>query len=65
MLLTNKDIGNLVLNRRPGFAVQIGNEILITYLGQDENDAARLRISAPRGLDISRVRYEDGELIKQ
>ena len=65
MQLTNKDIGNLVLNRRPGFAVQIGNEILITYLGQDENDAARLRISAPIDLNISRVRYEDGELIKQ
>ena len=65
MLSTEKDIGNLILNRRPGLAIQIGNDILITYLGQGENDAARLRISAPRDLDISRVRYDDGKLIKQ
>ena len=65
MLLTNKDIGNLILNRKPGLAVKIGNDILITYLGQDENDAARLRISAPRDLNISRVRYEVEELVKQ
>ena len=37
---------------------------MITYLKQDENDASRLRISAPRDLDISRVRFEGGQLVK-
>ena len=65
MLSTEKGIGNLILNRRPGLAVQIGGDILITYLGQDENDAARLIISAPRNMGISRVKFEDDKLIKQ
>ncbi len=62
---TNKDIGNLVLNRRPGLAVQIGTDILVTYLGQDENVAARLRITAPKKIDVSRVRCVGGSLIKR
>lgn len=62
---TNKDIGNLVLDRRPGLAVQIGTDILVTYLGQDENDAARLRITAPKKIDVSRVKYVGGSLIKR
>ncbi len=62
---TNKDIGNLVLNRRPGLAVQIGTNILVTYLGQDENDAARLRITAPKKLNISRVKFHEQQLINQ
>ncbi len=65
MLSTEKDIGNLILNRRPGLAVQIGGDILITYLGQDENDAARLRISAPKSMNISRVKFENDKLVQQ
>ncbi len=61
---TNKDIGNLVLNRRPGLAVQIGTNILVTYLGQDENDAVRLRITVPKK-NVSRVKCFGGSLIEQ
>lgn len=65
MLSDNKDLGNLVINRSPGLAVKIGNDVVVTYLGQDENNAARLRITAPKDLNISRVKSENQLLIKQ
>ena len=63
--MSRKEFGNLVLNRRPGLSIQIGQDILVTYLGQDQNDAARLRITAPKKLDISRVKHVVNSLTKQ
>ncbi len=65
MLQTEKEMGNLVLNRSAGSSVKIGDDIVITYLGQDDNDTARLRISAPTDINISRVRLVNNVLLKQ
>ncbi len=65
MDMSSEEFGNLVLNRRPGLSIQIGQDILVTYLGQDENEAARLRITAPKKLAISRVKFEEDQLTKQ
>ena len=64
MITASKELGNLILNRSPGLAVKIGNDILVTYLGQDENNAARLRITAPKEISISRVKSVNEQLNK-
>lgn len=52
--MKNRKIGNLILNRSPGTSINIGNDIVVTFLGLDEFNNARIRISAPKDMHIGR-----------
>lgn len=55
----------LVLGRKPGEYVTIGNNITVKVIRSDEGDL-RLAIDAPRGMRILRGEvYERDELIKK
>ena len=54
-----KTKGSLVITRLPGRSVQIGDDITITVLDTNKQTGARLRITAPRNIDIKRF-FESG-----
>jgi len=55
----SKTKGSLVITRLPGRSVQIGDDIIITVLDTNKQTGARLRITAPRHIDIKRF-FESG-----
>ena len=55
----SKATGSLVITRLPGRSVQIGDDITVTVLDTNKQTGARLRITAPRYIDIKRF-FESG-----
>lgn len=52
-LIINKEITMLILSRRPGEKIMIGDDIVVTTLGVKGNQV-RLGIDAPKNLPVHR-----------
>ncbi len=47
--------GGLVITRHPGKSIQIGDDVFITFLSNDSEHGARIRVQAPRDMRIKRL----------
>lgn len=54
----------LVLNRKPGEAIAIGDDVLVTYMGTLSGGSARIAVDAPRELLILRAEATAGSALE-